>query len=662
MTLFSKSRQIKLVFAIVLTFLQAQANAQIAPQYTEPTWWYGVAGGVNVNFYRGSTQKLDDNFTAPVPFTSGTGVGLYVAPLVEYHFVDSRFGIMLQAGYDNRAGTYKEVLAPCGCPRDLSTNLSYITVEPSVRFAPFKSDLYLFAGPRVAFEVDNSYIYKQKPNPESQNQASTPDMKGNLSDMNKVQVSMQIGAGYDIHLSSKGKQNQFILSPFVSFQPYFGQQPRSIETWNVTTLRAGIAFKFGRGKIVPVGAAIPVAEPKVEVSVAVPTIIPAERKVREMFPLRNYVFFDLGSNIIPDRYMLLKKDQVKDFKEEQVEMFAPKNMSGRSPRQMTVYYNILNILGDRLGKNPSSNINLVGSSESGPLDGQAMAESVKHYLVSVFGIAGARIKTEGRDKPKIPSEKPNGTKELAMLREGDRRVSIESSAPSMLMEFQSGPDAPLKPVEITALEEAPVESYISFSAGKGNDSFASWTMEIKGEHGKAMHYGPYYQENISIPGKSILGTHAEGNYKVTITGTTKRGNTVKNDTTVHLVLWTPPTSEEVMRFSVIYEFNDAKAIGIYEKYLTDVVTPKIPKGGKVIIHGYTDIIGDEAYNRKLSLDRANDVLSIMKASLTKTGRTDVTFSLRGYGADETLAPFRNGQPEERAYNRTVLIDIIPAKQ
>jgi hypothetical protein len=33
---------------------------------------------------------------------------------------------------------------------------------------------------------------------------------------------------------------------------------------------------------------------------------------------------------------------------------------------------------------------------------------------------------------------------------------------------------------------------------------------------------------------------------------------------------------EGLRYSIIYEFNQSKAIAIYEKYLTDVITPKIP--------------------------------------------------------------------------------------
>ncbi|HSO88750.1 MAG TPA: OmpA family protein, partial [Draconibacterium sp.] len=129
----------------------------------------------------------------------------------------------------------------------------------------------------------------------------------------------------------------------------------------------------------------------------------------------------------------------------------------------------------------------------------------------------------------------------------------------------------------------------------------------------------------------------------------------------HLVLWTPPVAEEMMRFSVIYEFNNSEAIAMYDKYLTEVVTPKIPKNGSVIIHGHTDIIGGEDINLKLSLARANDVKGIMEKALAKANRTDVKFEVHGFGEDENLAPFNNKFPEERFYNRTVIIDIIPAK-
>nr|MBA3705808.1 flagellar motor protein MotB [Bacteroidota bacterium] len=134
---------------IILTGVQSSLQAQKV-EYTKPSLWVGAAGGANFNFYRGSTQHLNSDLTVPTAFHDGFGVGLYAAPLLEFHRPDSRWGVMLQAGYDNRKGKFKEIITPCNCPADLSANLSYITVEPSLRFAPFKSDFYLFGGPRVA--------------------------------------------------------------------------------------------------------------------------------------------------------------------------------------------------------------------------------------------------------------------------------------------------------------------------------------------------------------------------------------------------------------------------------------------------------------------------------------------------------------------------------
>jgi outer membrane protein OmpA-like peptidoglycan-associated protein len=651
-----------LILAGMATTIQAQDV-----KYSNPSLWFGAAAGANLNYYNGTTQQLNLDLAVPSAFHKGSGVGLYIAPLLEFHRPDSRLGFMLQIGYDSRKGTFDQVITPCNCPADLWTKLNYVTIEPSLRLAPFKSNFYLYGGPRFAFTQSKRFIYSVGNNPAFPDQLTDPEIVDYFSNVFKSVISMQIGAGYDIDLSAPEKENKAVLSPFISFQPYFGQDPRSIETWNITTVRLGAALKFGKGKRVSapvkaVPAAVVVPAPEVKFSVLSPSNIPADRRVREIFPLRNYIFFDLGSKEIPDRYVLLTKDQVKDFKEDQLEVFAPKKLSGRSQRQMTVYYNVLNILGDRMGKYPSSTVNLSGASMEGVADGLAMAESVKKYLTEVFGINASRIKTEGTVKPKIVSEQPGASKELTLLREGDHRVSVSSTSPELLMEFQSGQDILLKPIEFVATQQAPPDSYVTFKAEGAKEAFKSWSLEIRDDKGALQKFGPYTQERVSIPGKSIMGTRPEGNYKVTMVGTTNAGKTVKKEVPVHMVLWKPADEEMGMRYSIIFEINESQAISAYEKYLSDVVTAKIPVNGTVIIHGHTDIIGDADHNQELSLARANEVGGILKNALSKAGRTDVKFEIYGFGEDENLAPFENNYPEERFYNRGVIIDIIPPKK
>jgi len=272
--------------ALILTGIQSSLQAQEV-QYTRPSWYFGAAAGGNFNFYRGTTQELNADKSVPSAFHDGFGVGLYVAPLIEFHRPDTRFGAMLQLGYDNRNGVFKQVTTPCNCPADLSTDLSYFTVEPSLRFAPFKSNFYLYGGPRFAFNMNKSFTYKQGVNPDVVGQVAPADVKGDLSNVHDNLISMQIGAGYDIFLSSQKKHTQFVISPFVSFQPYYGQDPRTIESLNVTTLRAGVALKLGRGhKIekqvvaIAIPEAIPETKPEVKpVPKPEPEVVAAEPAV-----------------------------------------------------------------------------------------------------------------------------------------------------------------------------------------------------------------------------------------------------------------------------------------------------------------------------------------------------------------------------------------------
>lgn len=661
--------------AILLVFIVTGISSTTFAQTTQdsldgkrpqPKFWFGISGAGNFNNYTGTTQTLNSEFKVPTAFHKGQGIKPYGSLFLEYR-PDAVWGFMFNIGYDGRGGKFDQVEAPCNCPADLATNLTYVTAEPSLRIAPFSNGLYVFVGPTINYNIDKSFNYTQ---------VLQDNTNGDFSETRQVVVSGQIGAGYDIPLSSKKSNTQVNLSPFVSYHPYFNQEPRSIESWSLSTLRVGLALKFGHvaktykeevasidnsKKEKVVVAPIILANADVTFTVVSPLNIPLERRVRETFPLRNYVFFNLGSTEIPDRYILLTKDQVKDFKEDQLEVLTPKRLTGRSNREMIVYYNLLNILGDRMGKNPSSTITLVGSSEKGPEDGKKMSESIQKYLGDVFGINASRIAIEGRDKPKIPSEQLGGTLELPLLREGDRRVTIESTSPALLMEFRTGPNAPLKPVEINAVQDAPLDSYVSFIVKDSSEILSSWSLELKDEKGILQKYGTYTQEKVSIPGKTILVTREKGDFSVIMIGERKTGGQIMKYDSVHMYLWKPAVDEQGMRFSIIYEFNKSEAIAIYEKYLTEIVTPKIPKGATVILHGYTDIIGDANNNLKLSVARANDVKGIFVASLAKTGRTDVKFETYGFGEDEKLSPFENNFPEERFYNRTVIIDIIPKK-
>lgn len=660
------AKKVGISFLLFIGIISIQF-AQNPDNQQKPSWWFGAVGGTNFNFYDGSTKLLDASFKTTQAFHEGFGTGLFLGATIEYYKPKTLLGFMLQFGFDDRGGDFDQITTVCNCPADLSADITYFTIEPSLRFAPFRNGFYLFGGPRFAFnwsDFDKSYKYQLGLNPAETNQTLSPEVTGDFSNTNESIISMQIGAGFDIPISSQTRRTQFVVSPFVSYHPYFGQNPRSIETWNVTTVRAGVAIKLGVAKksVYTEEETVMIIEetPKIDFTVFSPKNIPVERKVKETFPLRNYIFFDLGSTEIPNRYVTLKKEQVANFKEEQVDLYTPENFSGRSKRQLVVYYNILNILGNRLAINPNASIKLVGSSDSGKQDALKMAESVKSYLVDTFSIEQSRIVTVGNNEPTITSRTKGTDAELILLKEGDRRVSIESNSPAMLMEFQNSPGF-LKPIEVVINDEAPIDSYITVENKDAKKTFTSWILESKDKNGVVKTFGPYMVDKVTIPGKDILGTNADGTYAMKMIGTTKSGKTFEKETNVDMVLWTPSKTDVATRYSVIYEFDEANTIAIYDKYINEVIVPKIPKNGKVIVHGHTDNIGDEDYNQTLSTQRANEVMKMIQNALAKKGRKDVIFEVIGFGENENVSPFKNNYPEKRSYNRTVIIDIVPVK-
>lgn len=636
--------------------LQAQTEKRV-----RPIWWFGESGAANFNYYRGTTQMLTDNFSTPVAFHQGNSIKPYGSLLIEYR-PKRVIGVMLNIAYDDRGGKFNQVIAPCNCPADITAKLNYISFEPSLRIAPFSSAFYVFAGPTLGVNISKEFVYTQQ---------KQTDIRGDWSDINKTVFAAQAGAGIDIPLSKKTSTAQMTLSPFVSFQTDLFQSPRTVESWSIYTYRAGIALKFGSGKskksvntiihdtintkLVSI-LSVPVKE--IQFSVRSPKAVPFNRQVRETFPLRNSVFFTMGSVEIPVRYIQLNQAQANTFNENQLQKNQPDNLNyGRSARQLNVYYNILNLVGDRLRSNPKSTITLVGSADKNPVEGKIMAEKIKSYLVTIYGIDAARISTEGRDKPVIPSEQPGAVKDLALLREGDRRVDIMSTSPELLWQVGGANSDILRPVQINAIQTDPLDSHVIFTAAGAAELLDSWSVTVTDEQGHIQNYGPFTQDQASVSGKTILGNNQQGNYNILMTGQTKTGQTITKTSFVTLMT-IDNTKQEGLRYSILFDFDRSKSIASYEKFLTDIIVPLIPENGTVIIQGHTDIIGEEKYNLNLSVERAEGAQKILERALLNTGKKGVKFETYGFGKEADKSPFENALPEERFYNRTVIIDII----
>jgi len=635
---------------MLLVFLSLQSSLK-AQDRVRPIWWFGVSGAANLNFYRGTTQVLNDNLTVPYAFNNGFGVAPYFSVFAEYR-QNRVWGLMFNLAYDGHRGSFTETDAPEGAAAtSLDAEFDYIEFEPSLRIAPFAGNLYFFIGPRFGYNITNDFTYQP---------ASGTNNESKWSDVYGIRASAQVGVGYEIPLSAPANITQVNLSPFISFLPYFGEQPRSIENLTLTTVRAGIAIKIGCGhKQQATAEVIPLpVTPDVRFSVVAPNSVPGQQIVKEMLPLSNYVFFNAGSTEIPGRYTILTKNQALGFNEVQLQD-CQKNPGTRSSRQMTMYYNVMNIVADRMKKHPDVTITLIGSSAGkGKEIAIANATAVKNYLVNIFGINVSRITIEGRDRPLIASEQATSIIDTNLTNAEDNRVDIVSTSPYLMMEVKDNSALCLNPIEVTAVDgssanDAPVNLSINGASG----SLKSWSVNITDGMGNTSHYGPFTSNDTTLSASTILNGNGSGKYTMIMTGVTNTGDTIRKQSTFSLTRNPVPNQQEHM-VSILFEFDKSKTVATFNSFLTNTVAPHILSNSTVIISGYTDNVGTADYNLTLSEERAEQTQLLLETATSQNNVTGVTYKTNGHG--ETGVAFSNTLPEERFYNRTVIIDIVPS--
>lgn len=648
--------QVKYSIALFALLFSASSVLGQKTERNQPRWFFGESVGMNLNYYRGISQNLNETTLIPVPFQKGEGIKPYASLFVEYKPY-KKWGFLLNAAYDNRGGTFKDVIAPCNCPASLSTNLSYVAVEPSLKFVPFGSHFYVFGGPTFLFNINKEFVYKQ---------LYQPEVHANYSQVRESIIGAQAGAGVDIPLSAKGNLTQIVLSPFASFQTDLGATPRSIENWSIYTVRVGVALKIGAVKVTstPVKPIYIVRDlrgkKKLYFSVRAPKLIAPFRHVQEVMPLRNSIFFNLGSSDIPARYKQLSTAEATTFTEAQMVQNAPDDLGeGRSGRQMAIYHQILNITGDRMRADPKSTVFLVGSSDNNPAVGKVMADKVRTYLVTKFRIDSTRITTEGRSHPLIPSEQKGAVHELDLLHEGDRRVDIISNASTIAEPVGNRKNRDLIAYDLNTIPADPLDSQVLFTTENANDLLQSWSIQLTDEKGGIQQFGPFTKDIAAVQGNQILGDNKYGNYKVVMTGIHSDGAIERKESFVSLLKADNDGPHPNYRFSILFEFDQSKSIATYENFLTKIVGPYLTDQSNVTIHGHTDIIGDEKHNQKLSEERAMEVKRILAKYAKGFPDRRVQFEVLGLGEQEALAPFDNKFPEERFYNRCVIIDISP---
>jgi outer membrane protein OmpA-like peptidoglycan-associated protein len=367
----------------------------------------------------------------------------------------------------------------------------------------------------------------------------------------------------------------------------------------------------------------------------------------DLYPLLNYVFFDLGKSDIPSRYNIFSSNSAtKDFTDSTIN-------GGTLDR----YYHVLNIYGYRLNQFPDAKIEVVGCNDGTTAEekraglSKERATNVYNYLKDVWNISESRMKLVVRDKP----ERISNLKDSLGITE-NRRVEI------LCPEWNV-----MKPVFDKDPKTFPQPDEMKFTMKNGieDDLIAKRRIEVK--HGAG---GWKTLANVGITDQDIVWNWQnesefypkdEESFVAKLVLTTKSGKECESDpitipvkqvTTRKKRIVTDKDSTKENYSLILFPFDSPLAGPLNERIMRDYVYDRCMPNSSIEVVGHTDVVGLYDHNQKLSDKRSNTVYDgIMKQTKSKVGK----ISKRGVGEDEPL--YNNTLPEGRFYNRTVFVKI-----
>jgi outer membrane protein OmpA-like peptidoglycan-associated protein len=375
-------------------------------------------------------------------------------------------------------------------------------------------------------------------------------------------------------------------------------------------------------------------------------VIIREQKTIDLYALLPMLFFDAGTGTLPSRYVLFSSPQ-------QTQGFTEDTITGT----LNAYYNYLNIVGLRMRNNPSTTIALTGTNSQDTDNEMSLdlsrqrAESVKKYLVEIWGIQPERISVKAQKLPDNPT--------LATTPEGifeNRRVELTSDSweiihPVLHNSNVKRPDAPTggfkwenglrdETIQSRSLEV----SYQGKPWAEISDLGPNSKMEYKGFNWRSSDGKlPSGEDNMSVQlkvtdkgGRAVLSNVDQISVKQF---------SVSNIVAEHLADKTRETYN-----LILFTYNKSDMGKWNHKILDSYVYNRIEPNSDVSVNGYTDILGTEDYNTRLSTNRANAVKSDIAGHIKGKVKS---LTAHGYGKTQPLYP--NDLPEGRYYNRTVQV-------
>ncbi len=629
------------VFASIATSVHAQDYIRL-----------GVTGGYNRNWHHAALPLL----TAEPEcgnYTYGTGNGMYLGlagevPVLTWlrgsaRLTWSQLGGSLQTHCSLIEVTDPATGAIVPLVREYTRTaaIDYLQLELGGNIAPFDFPLYGSAG--VGFGIPTAASNDEHERIISPSGVRYPDgtikrknYEGDIASPS-TRLALYAGLGYDYFL----KPN-LILAPEIAFHYPLTDVASGLD-WNIQSMRAGISLQWLIDLREPEAPPPPPPPPPPQVRKPVAHIGAAtgasvditETYVTETFPLLPYVFFEKGTARMIPRYVQLDKEATQAFTE-----------TGLPRKNLLIYYQLLDIVGYRMRRNPSANITLIGATDNkGTEEGndslaRARASEVKRYLTSVWSIAPERIAIKSQKLPPIPTSQT--------YVEGDeenRRVDIVSNDESLFR--------PVVHERFSEFDINPPELALSLGS-EAVDGIERWDVSISFSGGVAKEFhgagSPPDSLRWLLSEDLAVGVQSEDALRATLTVYDRNGESSSSE--VAIPVSKKQNAFEVGRLSlIVFDFDRADIRGQNKAMIEKFVATAIKPTSTASITGSTDILGEEEHNKELSAARAESVKNII------LGQNPGIRNLEARGIGEAPDLYDNTLPEGRFYCRTVSVEV-----
>ena len=551
---------------------------------------------------------------------------------------------------------------------NLNSTLNFIDLQPYFYYNPI-SNLNTYFSLGLSYNLSSTYAQWEQIGDNTNGVFKDTESKirnpynGDINNINSIISNLGLGISYEFQAN---KKNTLRIVPEFNFRYNLGNIIKD-SIWNQYSFNFGIGVKYYKVKdfrLPPPPPELPkdppfladlpklITPPQLSADLVAKDIdslgnmietngIKVEDFINtSLKPLLNYVFFDYNSSELPSRYVSLKNNEVGNFNIDKLINLDIIN----------TYYNVLNIVGYRLKQKENAKITLIGcnsniNEEKNNLElSKKRAETIKNYFVNTWNIDENRINIEARNLPKqeSKSEDINGQYEnmrVEIISDDEEiyesLIAIDTvrSVYQKKIRFISNikSDANIKKIDLTLLQDN--KEIIGYNTNMNDTiSYFTWDWAIN--------------EKFNIENTNPI------NYQIIIED--EYGQVFK---TKKQILPIDQISVDIKRLEkikdVVYEnyslilFDYGKTeLASEHKKVVDFVKSRINENAKVKIIGYTDSMGEDNINERISTLRAKVThkrLGIPNAEFVGKGEKDLLF-------DNTL-------PEGRFYCRTVVINV-----